>query len=166
MKVAVTTLAFCVAALLALGLVMVYSASLALVNAHTHAEVGAHLLKMQLIWCALGLVACAVTAILDYAILKKLALADFHLRAGFGRNGFSAEFWAENLRYEAQRCAPVDSYSGRWQHPALRTRQDRAHHHARVVLRPFTTKNGHVQARNFFSGNHHRSGARSSFCRA
>jgi cell division protein FtsW len=73
MKVAVTTLAFCVAALLALGLVMIYSASLALVNARTHAEVGAHLLQMQLVWCALGFVACAVMAILDYAILKKLA---------------------------------------------------------------------------------------------
>jgi len=77
MKVAVTTLSFCVAALLALGLVMVYSASLGLFNAHTHAEVGAHLLKMQLVWCALGLVACAVTAILDYAILKKIALMIF-----------------------------------------------------------------------------------------
>jgi cell division protein FtsW len=73
MKVAVTTLAICVAALLALGLVMVYSASLALVNARTHAEVGAHLLQMQLVWCALGFAACAVTAILDYAVLKKLA---------------------------------------------------------------------------------------------
>jgi cell division protein FtsW len=73
MKVAVTTLAFCVAALLALGLVMIYSASLALVNARTHTEVGAHLLQMQLVWCALGFVACAVTAILDYAILKKFA---------------------------------------------------------------------------------------------
>jgi cell division protein FtsW len=73
MKVAVTTLAICVAALLALGLVMIYSASLALVNVRTHAEVGAHLLQMQLIWCVLGFVACAVTAILDYAILKKLA---------------------------------------------------------------------------------------------
>jgi cell division protein FtsW len=52
---------------------MIYSASLALVNARTHTEVGAHLLQMQLVWCALGFVACAVTAILDYAILKKLA---------------------------------------------------------------------------------------------
>jgi len=73
MKVAVTTLAICVAALLALGLVMIYSASLALVNVRTHAEVGAHLLQMQLVWCALGFVACAVMAILDYAILKKFA---------------------------------------------------------------------------------------------
>jgi len=73
MKVAVTTLAFCVAALLALGLVMIYSASLALVNVRTHTEVGAHLLQMQLIWSALGFIACAVMAMLDYALLKKLA---------------------------------------------------------------------------------------------
>jgi cell division protein FtsW len=73
MKVAVTTLAFCVAALLALGLVMIYSASLAHVNARTHIEDGAHLLQMQLVWSALGLVACAVMAILDYALLKKIA---------------------------------------------------------------------------------------------
>ncbi len=73
MKVAVTTLAFCVAALLALGLVMIYSASLALVSARTHVQVGAHLLQMQLVWCALGFIACAVTAVVDYAILKKLA---------------------------------------------------------------------------------------------
>jgi len=81
MKVAVTTLAFCVAALLALGLVMIYSASLGLelVNSRTHVrtEVGAHLFQMQLLWCVLGLVACTVTAIVDYAILKKLALPIF-----------------------------------------------------------------------------------------
>jgi cell division protein FtsW len=74
MKVAVTTLAFCAAALLALGLVMVYSASQALVlNAKTHTEVGARMLQMQLLWCALGLLACGVAAILDYALLKKFA---------------------------------------------------------------------------------------------
>ena len=73
MKVAVTTLAICVAALLALGLVMIYSASLGLVNVRTHAEVGAHLLQMQIVWCAVGLAACAVTAAFDYALLKKLA---------------------------------------------------------------------------------------------
>jgi cell division protein FtsW len=73
MRVAVTTLAFCAAALLALGLVMIYSASQALVNAHTHTEVGARMLQMQLVWCALGLVMCAVTAILDYTLLKKIA---------------------------------------------------------------------------------------------
>jgi cell division protein FtsW len=66
MKVAVITLAFCAAALLALGLVMVYSASQMLANPFAH-------IQMQLIWCALGLVACAVTTVLDYALLKKLA---------------------------------------------------------------------------------------------
>jgi cell division protein FtsW len=73
MKVAVTTLAFCAASLLALGLVMIYSASQALVNSHTHAEVGSHLLQMQLVWCAVGLAACAVAAVLDYGLLKKFA---------------------------------------------------------------------------------------------
>ncbi len=74
MKVAVTTLAFCAAALLALGLVMVYSASQALVNSHTHTEVGGvRVLQMQLIWCGLGLVACVVAVMLDYELLKKFA---------------------------------------------------------------------------------------------
>ena len=73
MKVAVTTLSFCVAALLALGLVMLYSSSLAMVNARTHTEIGAHLLLMQLLWCAIGLLSCAALAGLDYQILKKLA---------------------------------------------------------------------------------------------
>lgn len=65
MKIAVTTLAFCVAALLSLGMVMLYSASM------THG--GAHDLMMQLIWCAAGLTACVVLTILDYKWLKKLA---------------------------------------------------------------------------------------------
>ncbi|MEY4386982.1 MAG: Lipid flippase FtsW [Verrucomicrobiota bacterium] len=65
MKVAVTLLVFCVAALLALGMVMLYSASMT--------QVGAHYLMMQLIWCALGLVGCGVMAATDYALLKKFA---------------------------------------------------------------------------------------------
>ena len=65
MKVAVTTLAFCVAALLSLGMVMLYSASM------THD--GAHDLMMQLVWCAAGLTACVVLTLLDYQWLKKLA---------------------------------------------------------------------------------------------
>jgi cell division protein FtsW len=64
MKIAVTTLVFCVAALLALGMVMLYSASVA--------QAGARYLAMQLIWCALGLVGCIVAAALDYRILKKV----------------------------------------------------------------------------------------------
>jgi cell division protein FtsW len=65
MKVAVTTLVFCVAGLLALGMVMLYSSSMT--------QVGAHYLIMQLIWCALGLAVCVTAASLDYRLLKKLA---------------------------------------------------------------------------------------------
>jgi len=64
MKVAVTTLAFCVTSLLALGLVMLYSASMT--------QVGTHYLIMQLIWCAFGFVFCVAAAVIDYAKLKVL----------------------------------------------------------------------------------------------
>jgi cell division protein FtsW len=63
MKVAVTTMAFCVAALLALGLVMLYSSSMT--------QVGAHYLMLQLVWCALGFVLCVAATALDYQWLKK-----------------------------------------------------------------------------------------------
>ena len=71
MKVAVTTLAFCAAALLALGLVMLYSSSWALENRKTHVETGAHDLIMQLIWCAVGFAFCVMATALDYQLLKK-----------------------------------------------------------------------------------------------
>jgi len=77
MKVAVTTLVFCVTSLLALGLVMLYSASMMMVDKHTHSEIGAHMLVMQLVWCALGLIACVVVAAMDYQHLKPLALPCF-----------------------------------------------------------------------------------------
>jgi cell division protein FtsW len=77
MKAAVTTLAFCVAALLALGLVMLYSASMVMVDHRTHAEVGARMLQMQVLWCALGVIACAVISMVDYEILKKFAVPVF-----------------------------------------------------------------------------------------
>ena len=64
MKVAVTILVFCVAALLALGMVMLYSSSMA--------QVGAHYLAMQLVWCVLGLAACVVTTLVDYRQLKRI----------------------------------------------------------------------------------------------
>jgi len=66
MKLAVTVLVFCVAALLALGMVMLYSSSMT--------QAGAHYLIMQLLWCALGLVLCVTAAALDYRLLKKFAL--------------------------------------------------------------------------------------------
>ena len=72
MKVAVTTLAICVTSLLALGLVMLYSSSMVMVDKH-QSPVGANMLQMQLVWCAVGFVACALTASLDYALLRKLA---------------------------------------------------------------------------------------------
>jgi cell division protein FtsW len=66
MKVAVTTLAFCVAALLALGLVMLYS-SMMITPAGVH-----HLMK-QMVFCAIGLIVCVTATALDYQLLKKLA---------------------------------------------------------------------------------------------
>ncbi len=73
MKVAVTVLVFCVAALLALGMVMLYSSSMESWDRRTHSEIGAHYLVMQLIWCGLGLAFCVVAALLDRRLLKKLA---------------------------------------------------------------------------------------------
>jgi cell division protein FtsW len=64
MKVAVTILVFCVAALLALGMVMLYSSSMA--------QAGAHYLAMQLVWCVLGLAACVVTTLVNYRQLKRI----------------------------------------------------------------------------------------------
>ena len=70
MKVAVTTLAFCVAALLALGLVMLYSATMT-------TSAGAHDLMMQLVWCVLGFALCVTATVLDYQLLKKLVWPAF-----------------------------------------------------------------------------------------
>jgi cell division protein FtsW len=66
MKLATTTIVFCVTALISLGMVMLYSSSMA-------DKMGAHYLPMQLTWCAIGLVACGVAAGMDYRWLKKLA---------------------------------------------------------------------------------------------
>jgi cell division protein FtsW len=63
LKLAITILVFCVAALLALGMVMLYSSSMA--------QVGARYLVMQSVWCALGLCACVAAAWLDYRLLAK-----------------------------------------------------------------------------------------------
>lgn len=71
MKAAVTTLAFCVAALLALGMVMLYSSSMT--------QAGGHYLMMQLIWCALGIMLCVTAASFDYHLLKKFAWPIFGL---------------------------------------------------------------------------------------
>ena len=65
MKVAVTILASCVAALLALGMVILYSSSMA--------QVGAHYLVKQLVVCGIGIALCLTAAVLDYRRLKKFA---------------------------------------------------------------------------------------------
>ena len=70
MKVAVTTLAFCVAALLSLGLVMRYSSGL---YHKFGSDVSSRFLMKQLQWCAVGLVACVTAAALDYRWLKRFA---------------------------------------------------------------------------------------------
>ena len=66
MKWATTILVASVAALLALGLVMLYSASMD--------QQGARYLNKQLEWAGLGMVACCVAAVVDYRWLQKLAL--------------------------------------------------------------------------------------------
>ncbi|MEO7300341.1 MAG: putative lipid II flippase FtsW [Verrucomicrobiota bacterium] len=66
MKLATSTLIFCVAALLSLGMVTLYSSSTA--------QVGADFLMKQLVWCALGLVAATVAATLDYRHFKKFSI--------------------------------------------------------------------------------------------
>lgn len=75
MKTAVTTLAFCVTALLTLGLVMLYSASMNDVMPRTGGQlrVGAQQVISQLMWCGLGIVACIIATCLDYRLLKKFA---------------------------------------------------------------------------------------------
>src|ERR1019366_4012315 len=73
MKVAVTVLTFCVAALLALGMVMLYSSSMESWDRKTHTAIGAHYLVMQLIWCGLGLVLCVTGSLCSCRVLKKTA---------------------------------------------------------------------------------------------
>ena len=71
MKTATTILVFCVAALLALGMVMLYSSSMV--------QVGAHYLMLQFVWGALGLAGCFVATLIDYRHLKKIAWPLFGL---------------------------------------------------------------------------------------
>jgi len=71
MKAAVTMLVFCVAALLALGMVMLYSSSMA--------QAGTRFLLMQLVWCAIGLGLCLAATLIDYLWLKKFAWPLFGL---------------------------------------------------------------------------------------
>ena len=65
MKAATTTLILCVGGLMALGMVMLYSSSMA--------KGGAHYLIMQGAWSGAGAVACVAAALCDYRWLKKIA---------------------------------------------------------------------------------------------
>jgi cell division protein FtsW len=66
MRSAVTILVFCVAALLALGMVMLYSSSMA--------QVGTHYLMKQLIWCVPAVGLCVAAARTDYRVLRRAAI--------------------------------------------------------------------------------------------
>jgi cell division protein FtsW len=64
LKLAVTILVFCVAALLALGIVMLYSSSMA--------QSGTKFLLKQLFWCVVGFGFCIAAALIDYRHLKRI----------------------------------------------------------------------------------------------
>ena len=66
MKFASTTLVFVVSALLALGLVMLYSATM------FHRSGG--FWSGQLLWCCIGVVVCLGAAMSDYQLLKKVSV--------------------------------------------------------------------------------------------
>jgi cell division protein FtsW len=72
MKWAASILIFCVAVLIGLGMVMLYSASMNNDGANK-SEVGAQLLFSQFHWLLLGLVCCVVAASMDYRRLKRLS---------------------------------------------------------------------------------------------
>ena len=65
MRLATTILVFCVTALLALGMVMLYSSGMADAN-------GAREFAMQVVWCAIGVTVCIAAAGFDYRKLKKV----------------------------------------------------------------------------------------------
>ncbi len=73
MKVATTTLLLCVACLLALSIVMLYSSSMA--------DKGTHYLQKQIIWAVLGTVGLLCGASLDYRMLKKVVWVIFGVTA-------------------------------------------------------------------------------------
>jgi cell division protein FtsW len=66
MKFAITLLVSCVAALLALGMVTLYSIGMV-------QKTGAHYVVMQMVWAGVGLVFCVAAACLNYQTLRKLA---------------------------------------------------------------------------------------------
>jgi cell division protein FtsW len=71
MKWATTILVFCVAVLLSLGMVILYSSSMNIEVGRS--AVGSRYLVSQLAWCGFGLAGCAVAAMVDYRAWKKAA---------------------------------------------------------------------------------------------
>src|SRR5271154_4731671 len=71
MKWATTILIFCVAVLIGLGLVMLYSSSMNMEMGKS--AVGADYLLSQLVWLFFGLIGCAVAARIDYRRWKKIS---------------------------------------------------------------------------------------------
>jgi cell division protein FtsW len=71
MKWATKILIFCVAVLVGLGLVMLYSASMNMVVGK--AAAGAGYLLSQLVWLAFGLIGCVIAARIDYRRWKKVS---------------------------------------------------------------------------------------------
>jgi cell division protein FtsW len=75
MKWAASILIFCVAVLIGIGMVMLYSASMNMdaSKSASGAEMGAHYLVSQLAWCAFGLICFIIAASMDYRRLKKIS---------------------------------------------------------------------------------------------
>jgi cell division protein FtsW len=65
-KAATSTLVLSVTALLALGIVMLYSSSMA-------DKGGSRQVEKQMIWCVMGLIGCLIAANIDYRLLKRHA---------------------------------------------------------------------------------------------
>ncbi|HMP82470.1 MAG TPA: putative lipid II flippase FtsW [Verrucomicrobiota bacterium] len=111
MKIAVTTLVSCVAALLALSMVMLYSSGMAQASGTRH-------MMMQLIWAAMGLVLCVTVASNDYQHLKKLAWPIFIIALillvlvlvpGIGRKINGARRWFDfgGIRFQPSELAKL-----------------------------------------------------------
>lgn len=103
-------LVFCVASLLALGMVMLYSASMV--------QVGAHYLLMQLVWGGFGLLAMFVAARIDYRLLRKAVWPLFvvalvligvvlHPNIGHAMNGARRWFHFGMIRFQPSELAKL-----------------------------------------------------------
>lgn len=110
MRFAVTILVFCVAGLVALGMVMLYSSSMV--------DVGSRYLMMQLVWCGFGLAACVSAILLDYRWLKKIAwpclalavvllLLVFEKHVGVRTHGASRWIHYGSIRFEPSELAKL-----------------------------------------------------------